>query len=62
MAETSLGVLKQAGDLRGSTGNDPSAIDFDEHVRFHKSTLRIGGIFIAHVAVILLAMYFFLVR
>ena len=62
MAETSLGVLKREGELRGSTGNDPSAADFDEHVLFYKSVLRVAAIFIAHVVVILVALYVFLVR
>jgi hypothetical protein len=62
MAETSLDVLQHAGEERGAMGVDPSAADFDEHVRFYKRTLRVVAIFLAHVAVLLLAMYFFLVR
>jgi hypothetical protein len=38
---------------------DPSAADFDEHVRFYKSALRVAAIFIAHVVVILLRNVFF---
>jgi hypothetical protein len=61
-AEASVSVPKREGELRGSTGHDPSAADFDEHVRFYKSTLRIAGIFIAHIVAILLVLYFFVVR
>jgi hypothetical protein len=49
MAETSLGVLKREGEIRGSSGHDPGAADFDEHVRFYKSALRVAPIFIGHV-------------
>ena len=46
MAETSLDVLKREGEIRGSSGHDPGAADFDEHVGFYKSTLRVAAIFI----------------
>jgi hypothetical protein len=62
MADTSLDVLQHAGEMRGEIGAMPNAADFDEHVRFYKQTLRVVAIFLAHVAVLLLAMYFFLVR
>ena len=62
MAETSLGELKREGELRGSADHDPSSADFDEHVRFYKSALRGAVIFVAHVVVILLALFFFYIR
>ena len=62
MADTSLDVLQHAGEMRGESGTMPNAEDFDEHVRFYKQTLRVVAIFLAHIAVLLLAMYFFLVR
>lgn len=56
MTDSALNILQREGEQRG----DPA--DFDEHVDFYKGALRIARIFIALMAVLLLAMYFFLVK
>ena len=59
----SLGILKREGEERGAEpGHDLKAADFDEHVAFYRGALRVTKIFLAHVVVLLVAMYFFLVR
>ena len=60
---TSLDVLETEGYRRGAT--EAAAVpsqEFEEHVRTYRSFLRGAVLFVAHVAVILLVMAFFLVR
>ena len=62
MADSALGILIREGERRGALGHIPNAQDFDEHVRFYKSALRIARLCLASIAVLLLGMFFFLVR
>ena len=62
MADSALGILIREGERRGASGHVPDAQDFDEHVRFYKSAVRIARLSLAFVAVLLVGMYFFLVR
>lgn len=62
MADSAMGILQREGERRGASGHVPDTQDFDEHVRFYKSALRIARMFLAFMVVLLLGMYFFLVR
>lgn len=62
MADSALRILQRDGEQRGAAGHVPDTEDFDEHVRFYKGTLSVTRIFIVFMAVLLLGMYFFLVR
>ncbi|WP_045835211.1 hypothetical protein [Hyphomicrobium sp. 99] len=62
MADSAMGILRREGERRGASGHVPDTQDFDEHVRFYQSALRIVRIFLVFIAVLLLGMYFFLVR
>jgi hypothetical protein len=58
-----LSTLQREGEQRGAVaGHDLNAADFDEHLRFYKDTLRVTRTFIVFMAVLLLLLYFFLVR
>jgi hypothetical protein len=60
MADSSLSILRREGEQRGAvSGHDLGAADFDEHLSFYKGTLRFTRIFLALMAVLLLALYFF---
>ena len=56
MTSSALSVLQKEG------GQGGDAADFDQHIAFYKSALRITRAVIAFLACLLLAMYFFLVR
>jgi hypothetical protein len=56
MTESALSILKKEGEQGGN------AADFDQHIAFYKSALRIMRTVIAFIICLLLAMYFFLVR
>lgn len=56
MTDSALSILQREGEQEGN------AADFDEHIAFYKSALRITRIVIALIVCLLLAMYFFLVR
>lgn len=62
MADSALGILQREGEQRGAAGNVPDTADFDEHVSFYKGVLRLTRTVIAFLAVLLIGMYFFLVR
>jgi len=62
MADSALGILQREGEQRGASGHVPDTQDFDEHVRFYQSALRITRMFLAFMVTLLLGMYFFLVR
>jgi hypothetical protein len=62
MADSALSILKREGEQRGATGHVPDTKDFDEHLSFYKSAIRFTRIFLAFMAVLLVGMYFFLVR
>ena len=62
---SSIGILEREGERRGAlepTGFVPNRADFEAHIETYRGFKRVIAIFIAHLAVILLAMYFFLVR
>lgn len=62
---SSFGILEQEGERRGAsepTGFVPDRTDFEHHIETYRGFKRIIAITVAHLAVILLAMYFFLVR
>jgi hypothetical protein len=42
-------------------GHVPNAREFDEHLHFYRNTIRFIAIFIAHVAVILALLAYFLI-
>lgn len=62
MADSALGILQREGEQRGASGHVPDTQDFDEHVRFYRGALGIVRTFLAFMVVLLLGMYFFLVR
>lgn len=63
MAQSSLSILQGEGEQRGAVSRHGlGASDFDEHISFYKGALRLTRIFIIFMAVLLLALYFFLVR
>lgn len=62
MADSALGILQREGEQRGAAGHVPDNADFDAHVSFYKGVLRVARLFLAFMAVLLLGMYFFLVR
>lgn len=61
---TSFELLHEEGLRRGSDGivDDAVAADFEQHARTYRTFLRIVGIFVAHLAVILVLMYLLFVR
>ena len=62
-AASSLDILQREGEQRGAVaGNDPDDREFDEHLNFYKSALRLTRTCLAFLVLLLLAMYFFLVR
>ena len=62
MAVSALEILQREGEQRDATGHVPDTADFDEHVRFYRRAVRITRMVIAFMAVLLLGMYFFLVK
>ena len=62
MEDTALNILQHAGEQRGAEGHIPDTADFDEHVAFYKAVLRFTRRFLAFLAVLMLVMYFFLVK
>ncbi|HVZ05639.1 aa3-type cytochrome c oxidase subunit IV [Hyphomicrobium sp.] len=63
-ALTSFGILEREGELRGASepsGYVPDRADFDEHIRTYRAFKKILLIAIAHIAVLLALMGFFLV-
>lgn len=58
---SSVRILEQEGERRGEL-EPPDGSDFEAHIETYRGFKRIVAITIAHLAVILLAMYFFLVR
>jgi hypothetical protein len=56
MTESALSILQKEGEQGGN------AADFDQHIAFYKSALRVTRTVIAFIICLLLAMYFFLVR
>jgi hypothetical protein len=62
---TSFGILEQEGEQRGAAepaGYVPNASDFEAHIETYRGFKRTIAIAVAHLTVILLCMYFFLVR
>ena len=62
-ALTSVGILEQEGELRGASepkGYVPNRDDFEAHIETYRQFKKIILIFIAHMAVLLAAMAFFL--
>jgi len=59
-----MDLLRAEGDRRGLVDpkTSPNAAEFDEHVSTYRNFLRWAGLFVAHVAVILALLAFFLVR
>jgi hypothetical protein len=62
MSDSALSILQREGEQRGASGHVPDTHDFDEHVAFYKSVMRFTRMFLVCMAVLLLGMYFFLVR
>jgi hypothetical protein len=62
MADSAFSILQREGEQRGATGHVPDTEDFDEHVSFYKGAIRFTRMFLAFMAVLLLGMYFFLVK
>lgn len=58
---TSIGILQDEGDRRAAAvpGRSFNPSDFDDHIRTYKGFLRVGFIFIAHIAVVLIGLAFF---
>lgn len=62
-ALTSIGILEQEGELRGASepkGYVPNGADFEAHIQTYRDFKKIILIVLAHLAVILAAMAFFL--
>lgn len=61
---TSFELLHEEGLRRGSDGALDGAVaaDFEQHARTYRTFLRGVGIFVAHIAVILVLMYLLFVR
>jgi aa3 type cytochrome c oxidase subunit IV len=62
---TSFGILEQQGEQRGASeprGYVPDRADFEHHIETYRGFKRVIAITVAHLVVILLGMYFFLVR
>ena len=57
----SLEILKRDGIERASHGHVPDPLDFQNHVQFYRSFLGIGALFVAHAAVLLAGLAYFLV-
>jgi predicted N-formylglutamate amidohydrolase len=63
MGQSSLGILQREGEVRGSVmGHGLDTAEFDDHVSFYKGALRVTRIFVGSLALLLVLMYFFLVR
>lgn len=63
-ALSSFGILEREGELRGASeppGFVPDRADFDEHIRTYRAFKKIVLIVIAHLAVLLALMAYFLV-
>ena len=61
---TSFGILEQEGEQRGAsepTGYVPDRADFEDHIETYREFKRVIAITV-HLMVLLLGMYFFLVR
>jgi ABC-type lipoprotein release transport system permease subunit len=56
MTNSALRSLQREGEQQGD------AADFDEHIAFYKSAVRITRVILAFIIFLLLAMYLFLVR
>jgi hypothetical protein len=59
--ENSLEILKLEGEHHAEVLHEDPA-DFDEHIRFYRGTLRFVRNSVALMAVLLIGLYFFLVR
>lgn len=62
---TSFGILEQEGEQRGAsepTGYVPDRADFEDHIETYRGFKRVIAITVAHLGVLLLGMYFLLVR
>lgn len=62
MADSALSILQREGEKRAAAGHVPDVEDFDEHLRFYKGAVRFARTVIVLLAILLLGMYFFLVR
>lgn len=54
---SSVDLIQSEGERRTS---EPNAEDFDDHIRTYRSFLKGAGLFVAHLAVILILMAYFL--
>ncbi len=59
--ENSLGILQHEGEHHAEELHENPA-DFDEHVEFYRGALRITRFFVGSMALLLIGLYFFLVR